>query len=178
MGLLTRQDIINGLQRLGQLAAANGCTLRIMVVGGAAIVLGFNTRESTHDIDALFLSPPDAKAVRQWSAQVAREFDWPEDWLNDAAKGYVVGPTAGPVILSSPGIEVLRATTEQLLAMKLCAWRDDVDIGDATHLVKELAHTLRREQIWQGLIPHLLPGHELKAQYAFDDLWESLHGDT
>ena len=99
MGLLTRQDIISGLQRLGQLAAANGCALRIMVVGGAAIVLGFNTRESTHDIDALFLTPPDAKAARQWSAQVAREFGWPDGWLNDAAKGYVVGPTAGPVIL-------------------------------------------------------------------------------
>ena len=178
MALLTRQDIVNGLQRLGLLAAADGYSLRIMVVGGAAIVLGFNTRESTHDIDALFLTPPDAKVVRQWSAQVAREFGWPDGWLSDAAKGYVVGPTAGPVILSSPGIEVSRATTEQLLAMKICAWRDDVDIGDATHLLKELAQTLKREPIWQRLIPHLVPGHELKAQYAFDDLWESLHGNT
>ena len=82
------------------------------------------------------------------------------------------------MLLSSPGIEVCRATTEQLLAMKLCAWRDDVDISDATHLLKELALAHKREGIWQKLIPHLVPGHELKAQYAFDDLWESLYGNT
>ena len=178
MALLTRQEIINGLQRLGQLAAANGHKLRLMVVGGAAIVLGFNTRESTHDIDALFLSPPDANAVREWAALVARELGWPDDWLNDAAKGYVIGLAPGPVLLSLPGIEVCRATTEQLLAMKLCAWRDDVDIGDAGHLLQELARAHKREEIWQSLMPHLIPGHELKAQYAFEDLWESLHGNT
>ena len=69
-------------------------------------------------------------------------------------------------------------TTRQLLAMKLCAWRDDVDIGDATHLLNELARGQNREEIWQSLMPHLVPGLELKAQYAFDDLWESLYGNS
>ena len=176
MALLSRQQIVNALERLGQLAAADGCTLRLTVVGGAAIVLGFNTRESTHDIDALFLPPPEPKKIREWAAVVAGELDWPDDWLNDAAKGYVVGLTSGPVLLSAPGIEVCRAKTQQLLAMKLCAWRDDVDIGDAGHLLSELARVQKREEIWQSVIPHLIPGHELKAQYAFDDLWESLYG--
>ena len=26
--------------------------------------------------------------------------------------------------------------------------------------------------------PHLVPGRELKAHYAFDDLWEVLYGDS
>ena len=71
-----------------------------------------------------------------------------------------------------------RPATEQLLAMKLCAWRDDVDINDAGQLLTELALIHDRDQIWQRLAPYLIRGHELKAQYAFDDLWESLYGNA
>jgi hypothetical protein len=44
-------------------------------------------------------------------------------------------------------------------------------------LLSELASGSDAEDIWQRIIPYLLPGRELKAQYAFADLWESLHGD-
>lgn len=40
MALLTRQDIITALERLGQLAAADGYLLRLVIVGGAAMVWG------------------------------------------------------------------------------------------------------------------------------------------
>jgi hypothetical protein len=56
------------------------------------------------------------------------------------------------------------------------AWRDDVDIADASRLLKELASQADRTAIWRRVLPYLLPGSELKAQLAFDDLWESLHG--
>ena len=49
MALLTRQEIISALERLGQLAVAEGHTLHLMVVGGAAMVLGYNARQSTRD---------------------------------------------------------------------------------------------------------------------------------
>ena len=70
------------------------------------------------------------------------------------------------------------ATIEQLLAMKLSAWRDDVDIADARRLLQELASTQRRDDIWAAVQSFLVPGNELKAQYAFADLWESLHGNS
>ena len=97
MAFLTRQEITSALERLGQLAAAEGYTLHLMVVGGAAMVLGYNARQSTHDIDALFLPPPEAHVVRTWVTVIAREYDWPDDWLNDAAKGYLMGFSHGPV---------------------------------------------------------------------------------
>jgi hypothetical protein len=178
MALLTRQDIIVALERLGQLAAADGYTLRLMIVGGAAMVLGYNARQSTHDIDALFLPPPEAYIIRGWANVIAHEYGWPNDWLNDAAKGYLMGVSSGPVLLKAPGIEVRQPAVEQLLAMKLCAWRDDVDIADASRLLADLAPAANRADVWQRVVPYLLPGRELKAQYAFDDVWESMYGDA
>ena len=75
------------------------------------------------------------------------------------------------LIASAPGIRVLRPAVEQLLAMKLGgAWRDDVDIADATRLLAELPSD--RQWAWSLVEPHLQAGRELKARYAFDDLWE------
>ena len=142
------------------------------------MVLGYNARLATHDIDALFLPPPEAHVVRAWAKRIAREYRWPEDWLKDAAKGYLMGLSRGPVLLAAPGIEVRQPAAEQLLAMKLCAWRDDVDIADATRLLSERAPQSSRAELWQLLLPYLLPGRELKAQYAFADLWESTYGDS
>jgi len=178
MALLTRQDIVTALERLGQLAAADGYTLRLVIIGGAAMVLGYDARQSTQDIDALFLPPPDAGVVRAWATIIARENGWPDNWLNDAAKVYLTGLSDGPVLLRAPGIEVHQPAIEQLLAMKLCAWRDDVDIADAKRLLTALEPMRDRAQVWQRVVPYLVPGRELKAQYAFEDLWESLYGNA
>ena len=175
MGLLDRDQIVRALERLGQIALTEGATLEIIVAGGAAMVLGYNARQSTHDVDALVLPPPDPASVRRWAEVVANEFAWPADWLNDAVKGYFVGISSGPTLLTAPGIQVRQPSVEQLLAMKLCAWRDDVDISDAARLLSELDPHLGREVIWTQLLPFILPGRELKARYAFEDLWTQLH---
>jgi hypothetical protein len=175
MQLLGRDEIVSALERLGQLALAEGESLQAVVLGGAAMVLAYNARPATHDVDVVFLPPPDASVIRQWSRTVAQEFGWPDDWLNDAAKGFLVGFSRGPTLLSFPGIEVFQPAVEQLLAMKLCAWRDDVDIADATRLLEELGPSTNRESAWSKVLPFLLRGRELKAQYAFADLWESTH---
>ncbi|HRJ40641.1 MAG: hypothetical protein KJZ86_12165 [Caldilineaceae bacterium] len=63
----------------------------------------------------------------------------------------MAGLSSGPTVLTSPGIVVKTAAVEQLLAMKLSAWRDDVDIADATRLLQEIAG--KREQVWTALEP-------------------------
>ena len=62
--------------------------------------------------------------------------------------------------------------------MKLCAWRDDVDIADASRLLSDIVPVTNRVEVWQRVVPYLVPGRELKAQYAFEDLWESVYGDA
>jgi len=63
----------------------------------------------------------------------------------------------------------------QLLAMKLSAWRDDLDIEDARLLLSQIPGD--RDRVWKEVQPYLVPGRELKSQYAFEDLWESEHAD-
>lgn len=175
MSLLGKAEISRALRRLGELALQNDETLRLVAVGGAVMVLAYNIRPMTHDVDVLILTPPEASDVRQFAKQVAQELDWTEDWLNDGAKGYLVGLSHGPIIFSAPGIEIRRPSVAQLLAMKLSAWRDDVDISDASFLLQELTDS--KDEIWLSIIPFLTPGDELKAQYAFEDLWETIYGN-
>lgn len=174
MAVLTKEEIIEALKRLGELAEQQVSPIELVLMGGAVMVLVYNTRVSTRDVDALILDPPEARTVRSLVKQVAHEYNLPEDWLNDGAKGYLVGLSEGPIIFSAPGIVVKSPAVVQLLAMKLSAWRDDVDIEDARRLLQELSG--ERDQVWQAVEPYLVPGAELKAQYAFLDLWESLYG--
>jgi hypothetical protein len=50
--LLDRATMEQALVRLGELAAAEGHTLTLIVVGGAAMVLNYQARRSTQDVDA------------------------------------------------------------------------------------------------------------------------------
>ena len=175
MATLERQEIIEALVRVGQLALARNTAVELLLVGGALMVLRFDARAATRDVDAVILAPRETVVVRDIARVVAQERGWPDDWLNDGAKGFMRGTAADTPVFSAPGIRVFSPTIAQLLAMKLSAWRDDVDIADAQRLLREM--TGHRQAVWQSVAPYLAPGEELKAQYAFADLWEALHGN-
>lgn len=117
MATFSRSEIETGLRRLGELAQAKGLHIQLTLVGGAVMVLRFDARPSTRDVDAVILLPREARLVRELAKQVAEEQDWNEDWLNDGAKGYLVGISEGPLLFQSPGIEARAPSMEQLLAM-------------------------------------------------------------
>ena len=64
MATFSRQEIQDGLQRLGELAQAQGLHVRLALVGGAAMVLAYEARQSTRDVDVVILSPAEARLVR------------------------------------------------------------------------------------------------------------------
>ena len=177
MTLLTRPQIEDALRRLGNLALDHGQLIELMVVGGAAMVLAYDARQATHDVDAVLLNTKQAHFVRSLVKQVAEELDWPSDWLNDGAKGFLVGMSDGGIIYAAPGIAVHCPAPPQLLAMKLSAWRDDIDVQDAGRLLLELIEPAgsNQDRLWDSVEPFLVKGQELKARYAFLDLWESIH---
>ena len=106
MALLTRVQIEDALKRLGELALQHGESIELLAVGGAVMVLAYDARLATHDVDAVTLQQDLAHLVRGLAEQVAKEFDWPTDWLNDGAKGFMMGLSDGGVIYAAPGIVV------------------------------------------------------------------------
>ncbi len=171
---LGRADIRRALEALAAELPNAPAPRELWIVGGAAMVLLYGARDTTKDVDAFSLDATASAEVRAAAASVAASIGLPEDWLNDGAKGYVHGLSPGEVVFSAPGLIVRSVAAPQLLAMKLSAWRDDLDVGDARLLLSKIPGA--RTLVWSQVEPHLVPGRELKAQYAFDDLWEADRG--
>lgn len=170
MRLLTREDILRAFEALSAELPSASAPHDLTIMGGAALVLRFQARDSTRDVDAVSSD----KIMRDAAARVGKRLGLPEDWLNDGAKGYVHGLALGDVVFESAALRVRMLAVPQLLAMKLSAWRDDLDIADARLLLSKLPG--EKGEVWGLIEAYLVPGRELKARYAFDDLWEALHG--
>lgn len=66
MALLEREELIAALKQLGELADGRGQHLDLVIIGGAAMVLGFNARASTHDVDAVVVSSQQTAFCESW----------------------------------------------------------------------------------------------------------------
>ena len=133
---LTRAQILEALAALSR-----GLAVREMF-GGTAMVLAFDARETTRDVDAIF-EPP--QIVREIAGNVAQELGLPPDWLNDGVKGLLSpqGEYTTENLPEFPKLRVTRPTTRYLLAMKCLASRipgydTDGDRTDILHLAREL----------------------------------------
>jgi hypothetical protein len=126
----TQARILSALQALGAELTREGVRAQIFIVGGAAMALAYSTRRVTKDIHAVF---EPKQAVYAAAATVADDLGLPDDWLNDAVKGFMPGPDEAPrPVPDIQGIEETTASPRYLLAMKLMAMRfgeDDEDIG-------------------------------------------------
>lgn len=121
---LAREQIMAALH-LNELLLQKGVIGELCIFGGAAMVLAFDARESTRDVDAIFVPK---KEVLEAAKQVASELALDTDWLNDGVKGFVSDQgevtSDGMPVFST--LRVMRPTTEYLLAMKCLASR----VGD------------------------------------------------
>lgn len=171
---LSAEDIQKAFAALSNELAQRGERAQIAITGGAALVLLFNARQTTKDVD-VFIVQPDPPVLREAAVQVARKLELPDDWLNDGAKGYFTAISEGEVVHKSSSLLVRAVTTEQLLAMKLAAWRDAIDRGDARLLLSRLSGSA--EEIWVRVEPFVPRAYVDKASYAFDDLWDSMYGN-
>jgi hypothetical protein len=119
---------------------------------------------------------PAASVVRSAAEAVAHRLNLPADWLNDSAKGYLVTVTAGQALFESDWLTIRAASTAQLLAMKLAAWRDAIDRADARLLLSRMSGSA--EDVWLAVKSFVPPHLVDKASYAFEDLWEVTHADS
>jgi predicted nucleotidyltransferase len=159
----TRAKIVEALQALGDELKDRGLRGQIFIVGGAAMALAYSTRRITKDIDAVF---EPKSAIYDAAVTVAENLDLPEDWLNDAAKGYMPGNDLDPrPIADIRGIEVTTASPRYLLAMKLVAMRFGEDDEDIELLLRECGLDDTEETI--SLLQQMYPLQDPPAKTRF-----------
>ncbi len=122
------------LQELEVELASKNQSADIYLVGGAAIALSFDSERTTRDLDAVFV--PTAE-VRSAVAALAKKHDLSEDWLNDAAKGFIPPRIDAneQVLFETENLRVCVASAEHLLAMKIAAARVESDRDDIAMLL-------------------------------------------
>lgn len=121
-------------ERMSALLEARGVKADLFVVGGAAMMLAYDARPATRDIDAVFKRKNE---VFKAAAQVAREQKLPDEWLNNAVTRYIGRPDQRPTpILDLPGVRVMAGSPRYLLAMKILADRHDRDRDDLRFLIR------------------------------------------
>ncbi|HEY7932285.1 MAG TPA: DUF6036 family nucleotidyltransferase [Solirubrobacteraceae bacterium] len=151
--LFTQTKIIAALQALGDELTSQSVRGQIFIVGGAAMALAYSTRRVTRDIDAVF---EPKQAIYDAAAKVADEHGLPDDWLNDAAKGFMPGDDEDPrPVVEIRGIEVTTASPRYLLAMKLLAMRFGEDDEDIEILLRECAVQSTTQAL--DLLEHMYP---------------------
>jgi hypothetical protein len=119
---LDRRTILKALSLLNEKFEEESVIGEICLFGGTVMMLAFNARLSTGDVDAVFQP---AEVFRRRAREVAEEMQLSEDWLNDGVKGYVSNAPeyTSDGLPQMSNLRVIRPTAEYLLAMKCIAAR-------------------------------------------------------
>ncbi|MBI5768310.1 MAG: hypothetical protein HZA93_10980 [Verrucomicrobia bacterium] len=122
---MEKETVIKALTLLGQKAAAAGLAPEIAIYGGTVMMLAYNQREGTKDVDATFQP---REALQPLITEVAAELALAPDRLNDQVGKFApnAGPTANMAfdeLAAVPGIRFSRPTARKMLAMKARAAR-------------------------------------------------------
>lgn len=126
--MLSKTEIQRLLRLLNEELSEAGSVGELFLVGGAAMVLAYDRSRATRDLDAVF-EPRDV--VYEAAARVARREGLPDDWLNDAAKGFLPGPDqAATVLLDMSALRIRVASPGYLFALKAAAARVERDADD------------------------------------------------
>lgn len=166
---LSRQRILSAFERLASELERRGVRGEVFVVGGAAMVLAYDAREVTRDIDAIF---EPKSAVYEAATAVAEDLGLPDDWLNDAVKGFAPGTDPERrSVFTAPSLEVAAASPEYLLAMKLLASRVDQDVDDIRTLYELCGFTTPKQGL--DLLDRFYPGRsvEVKTKFLLEELF-------
>ena len=121
--MLDGENIREALASLDAELGKRGIRGEICLFGGAVMVLAYQARQSTKDVDAVFAP---TGPIRELAAHLASERGWEPDWINDGVKGWLSSRQdlvdAG---LHLTHLAVLMPSPEYLLAMKCMAARGE-----------------------------------------------------
>jgi Nucleotidyl transferase of unknown function (DUF2204) len=131
---MDRYEIEGALRELAEVLDERGVLARIYLVGGAAMVLAYESRFSTDDVDGSCYPTEEVLAV---AADVATRRGLRSNWLDDSVKVYlpVASEPEGRPVIKVGSVEVVVADERTLLAMKMRASRGRRDEADMQFLL-------------------------------------------
>ncbi len=166
-------QMLSLLNELEAELSSKGQTVDVYLIGGAAIALSFDSARTTRDIDAVFAPTSEVRAA---VAKLAVRHGLNDDWLNDAAKGFVPPgvDSQQEVIFETENLRVCVASAEHMLAMKVAASRVESDRAD----IALLLHTLNIHNVDEAIEAarrSLGPNYPIppRAQYLIQEILES-----
>ncbi len=177
------EDIERYLAELGAELKIRGLKkpVRILLIGGAYMVLLANATRSTKDIDIFWLDEDGfqrAYAPLRESVQVIKQkHDLDADWLNYLAQmlmfDEVIVPE-GKLWKRFGPLHVYAPTSEYILALKITAGRQK-DLDDCAILLPKTP-IRTREQAQQLLDRYILPGGQQKNAESIENALNRLFG--
>ncbi len=177
---LSKEQILSALDALNTHLEKKGVIGELCIFGGATMMLAFDARPSTRDVDAVFVPKSE---ISEAAALVAVQMGLPASWLNDGVKGFVTdtGELTNDGMPQWPHLRIFRPSTRYLLAMKCMASRvTGYDTGgdgeDILKLCKELGFSTSEQVL--DVVSNYYPAHLILAKTAFfiEEVIESLKG--
>lgn len=158
--LLDRERLRRAFDVLASKLARRGVVGEVHVFGGAAMVLVFDARAATRDVDALF--EPDGPMLEA-AREVGDELGLPRSWLKDQASSYVSGRAGrGTPVYDHPNLRVMTTLPEHLLAMKARAARAVRDADDLRILLESL--DIQTIEAVKDVVERFFPGEPLSPR--------------
>lgn len=143
---LTKDLILKALCRLGKLANAQGLELHVCIYGGAAMILAYDARMVSKDVDVIIHPSEEGLALAK---QVGEELGLHGDWLNNDVRYFVSehkdkdSRRSLELPIETTGLKIEVPTARYLLAMKARACREpipgaSVDASDLRFLIRKM----------------------------------------
>lgn len=175
MTCISKKQILRYLEELSLAMEKKGLKGEILLFGGAAMVLAFDARSSTKDVDAIFRPKKEIYAI---SKEIAGRHHLPEGWLNDSVKGFIRSDFFKQnLFIRYSNLSIYIPEPQYLLAMKCMSMRIGVessDIDDIKTLLKYLK-IKKAEAVFQ-LVEKYYPQNKIpqKTFYAIDEILKKL----
>ncbi|MGI8617796.1 MAG: hypothetical protein ACR2L6_01745 [Gemmatimonadaceae bacterium] len=163
--MLSAGEIRRLFDLLNEKLAAEDVIGELYLVGGAVMMLAFNARPATYDVDAVFVPK---EAVRRLARAVAADAGVSEGWLNDAVKGFLSGRADFSPWLELSNLRVFVAIPEYLLAMECVAFRlgpEFRDEEDTRYLLRYLNIESAGEAL--AIVGRYFPADRIPAKTRF-----------
>ncbi len=133
------------------------------ICGGAVMCLVFQARKATKDIDAIF---EPTREIRKATRVVAKEFNLPEDWLNDAAKVYFHVDPPRENVLEYSHLRVWAPRADYMLAMKCISARFDTNDREDVEFLLKYLRLKQPGQVFK-IIENYYPKNRIPAKTKF-----------